>query len=114
MSCIVDKKGENQEDMTNVNSDKVSQEESFTEIETLLESLETKESQKMAIEQLSYKLKVFSKENQELASKNEKLINENKIIAQKLEEKYEERMADLEERVDQYRHIIVTHSLTQK
>jgi len=32
MSCIVDKKGENQEDITNVNSDKVSQEESFTEI----------------------------------------------------------------------------------
>jgi len=35
--------------MTNVNSDKVSQEESFSEIETLLESLETKESQRMAI-----------------------------------------------------------------
>jgi hypothetical protein len=52
-------------------------------------------------------MKVLSKENEELAAKNEKLMLDNKIIAQKVEEKYEERMMDLEERVEEYRHIIV-------
>ena len=95
MSCIVDKKGDSQEESNAISSDKVSQEESFSEIETLLESLETKESQKMALEELSYKLKMLSKDNEELAGRNEKLIIENKVIGQKIEEQYEEKMIDL-------------------
>lgn len=40
MSCIIDKRADIQEDNTIMNSsDKVSQEESFSEIETILESL---------------------------------------------------------------------------
>ena len=38
----------------------------------------------MALEELSYKMKILSKDNEELSLKNEKLIIENKIIAQKI------------------------------
>ena len=41
----------------------------------------------------------------------EKALNENKGIAQKLEEQYAEKIMDLEERVEEYRHIIVKHIL---
>ena len=54
----------------------------------------------MALEELHYKLKLLSKDNEELSSKNEKLIIENKIIAQNIEEQYEDKVMDLEERVE--------------
>jgi hypothetical protein len=50
-------------------SDKVSQEESFTEIETLLESLETKESHKILLEEINTQLKIYKKDNDELNAK---------------------------------------------
>ena len=65
----------------------------------------------MALEELSYKMKILSKDNEELSLKNEKLIIENKIIAQKIEQKYEDKIMDLEERVEEYRFIIVTTKL---
>ena len=62
----------------------------------------------MALEELHYKLKLLSRDNEELSSKNEKLIIDNKIIAQKIEESYEDKIMDLEERVEEYRFVIVT------
>lgn len=56
---------------------------------------------------MSYNLKMLKKENEELTLKNQKLQIENKVIAQRLQDKYEERMIDLEERVEEYRNIIV-------
>lgn len=55
---------------------------------------------------MSYNLKMLKKENEELTLKNQKLQIENKVIAQRLQDKYEERMIDLEERVEEYRNII--------
>lgn len=58
-----------EESMAITTSDKVSQEESFTEIETLLESLETKESHKILLEELNTQLKIYKKDNDELNAK---------------------------------------------
>lgn len=43
----------------------------------------------MIIEEMSYNLKMMKRENEELSSKNERIIIENKAALHKIEELYE-------------------------
>ena len=72
LSCIVQQQQGKEE---NSYSDKVSQ-SSLTEFETLIESLETKESHRILIEQMTSNLKDLKKENEELARKCQKMEQE--------------------------------------
>ena len=62
---------------------------------------------------MSSAIKGLKKENQELKKAIEK-INEEKVeIAKRVDEAYADRMIDLEERVDEYKNILVIARLIQ-
>lgn len=80
MSCII----QNQQPSFEEGSDKISQSE-CSEIETILESLETKESHRIVLEEMAASLKELKKENEELGKKIETMLQEREMFASKLE-----------------------------
>ena len=62
----------------------------------------------MLLEELNSQLRMYKKQNDELNSVIQKLKQQNRTIGKQLDAKYEEMIADLEERAEEYKNIIVT------